>query len=419
MPRSILEILLEKKENLIYSSESQVYNSLKNSLERAMNCLNSIKGLRGFGGIDTFDEIERKLKTFKSDIETYISQLDKGGEKGKKWNDLEFQKIIKGKEEEIGGEKGLDKELSKLRISSLGSKDKFMKANSFFETAESLRSDAEGRVLKISQIRDSQIKSAEQRSTTDPLKSFIFDPDKMDIVAKKGKDTKTSSDPKKEEEEKKEIARKKNGLFYYLSMILGVTREEVKSAWASEDEKNLKMRKELLQKAVPFIEKVAGKDFDEENPGGDQEYMDTIMALSRYNPGYKNYKPDPKEEVEITKDEYTKIEGFAKGKKEKMTKKLDSILERHKGDGPVDKEITKKIGEAKSQLASVSAKTACDLDSRDALQTAKKDIEDKISKYGKYLDKKDVEDLEQIHKEIIGIFDYCYNEKYREKEEKK
>ena len=176
-----------------------------------------------------------------------------------------------------------------------------------------------------------------------------------------------------------------------------------------------KYRKELLIKAMPFIERVTQKDFDETNPLEDKEYIDYIMILGSYTPGYKNYKPDPKDEEvkeEITPEEYAVI-GEDIGEKQKEIKALIiAIKERHKTSSLIDKTITDEMEKAQKELESVEAKTACDVGSRKQLRDARVDLRQKIKDNKSVLKDEDITDLNKVADVIEYIFDYCDSKKY-------
>jgi hypothetical protein len=457
MPRSILEILLEKKNPpLVYPSESHVYNTLNILLDQVLNNLSALKAMRGFGGVEVFGKISEELKSFREGIESDIKDLDNGT---KKWNDPKFQESIGGKDGKGGKIKeivDLVEKLGEARINSLGEKDAFSKGNTFFETGESLVRSAEKKFLEIATIRDNQIKSAEQRSTTDLFSSNKFDTDKLDITAKKTDPSSGKNDKEKKEIEKQnDIIEETNkrlrmGLFYYLAMILSSTQSEIEKGWGNVEfkeekpakagetaaqkkarekeneeikkenekikpdiEKQRAKRLEYLQKALPFIESITGKDFDDKDPASDEIYMKTLMALASYTPGFKNYEPDIKEEnIKITGDQYKKISEKVGSDKKNMLDKLDLILKRHGKNDIKDTKIREKIEEAKKELEKVDPKTACDYESLKKLQEAKADIAEKIKEYGKHLEEDDKKDLEEISVIIDAIFDYCYSKEY-------
>ena len=226
-------------------------------------------------------------------------------------------------------------------------------------------------------------------------------------------------------------------MFYYLGSIVGQTQEEVKTKWGggddgeTEDPDPVKLQKqkdyrmELLTKAMPFIQKVTQKDFDEKNPFADKEYIKYIMVLGSYTPGYQNYKPDPEDKKgvnEITAEEKEKIkikmagDDGKGGKKGEIKKLIKQIKDRHSGNDAIDKEIVKQMTEAENELDSVDAETACDEASMDKLKDARQKLKEKVKDAPEgILQKDDISDLNSIADLIEKIFQYCNLESYRTK----
>ena len=447
MPRSLLEILLEKKDpkkSLPYPTQGQFNAELKNLDEICTRTLTELFGTEGFGGVNTFGAIRKSLK----DCQTILRKF-KEEYQDYPWEDptvqdklSEQRKIIMGdKPNEIGG---LLLDLQEARIESLGEGDSYRIANSYFETAESLRVSGTQRILKVASMRDKEIKVSRTRANTDITENNEINNKKYDITAKnippgeKPKDMSTTDWDKQKAEiaaankkRKEEAARLRMGIFSYLGMIVGETQANVKEKWGGELDKNLDpkdpdatqraYREELLVKAMPFIEKVTQQDFNEKDPINDKKYMNFLMILASYSPGYKNYKPDPKEKLvdnKITKEQREVI-GVEMGKRKgEIEALINSIKARHPGGG-IDKMITEEMEKAQEELKSVDAKTACDIDSKRKLLKAKVDLDQKVKDNGKVLKPEDIKDLGKVADIIDMIFEYCNGEKYIVKEEKK
>ena len=447
MPRSLLEILLEKKDpkkSLPYPTQGQFNAELKNLDEICTRTLTELFGTEGFGGVNTFGAIRKSLK----DCQTILRKF-KEEYQDYPWEDptvqdklSEQRKIIMGdKPNEIGG---LLLDLQEARIESLGEGDSYRIANSYFETAESLRVSGTQRILKVASMRDKEIKVSRSRANTDITENNEINNKKYDITAKnippgeKPKDMSTTDWDKQKAEiaaankkRKEEAARLRMGIFSYLGMIVGETQANVKEKWGGELDKNLDpkdpdatqraYREELLVKAMPFIEKVTQQDFNEKDPINDKKYMNFLMILASYSPGYKNYKPDPKEKLvdnKITKEQREVI-GVEMGKRKgEIEALINSIKARHPGGG-IDKMITEEMEKAQEELKSVDAKTACDIDSKRKLLKAKVDLDQKVKDNGKVLKPEDIKDLGKVADIIDMIFEYCNGEKYIVKEEKK
>jgi hypothetical protein len=446
MPRSLLEILLEKKDpkkSLPYPTRDQ-FNAQLSALEDI--CRSNLSGLyavEGFGGVNTFGTIRDQFKDCQNILKKYRLEW-----KDYPWNDPTVQKGLVTQKETIFK---LIKDLEKARIESLGEGDSYRIANTYFETGESLRVTGTQKILKIASMRDKELKVDRTKANTDITQNNEINKDKLDITAKKVPDRTVGEKPsgmsdddyaklqetiRKDNEKiaednikrKEEVARLRMGIFYYLGMIVGETQDEVKKKWgggkdgednASGTEKEY--RTELLVKAMPFIEKVTQKDFNEKDPLGDKEYMNYIMILGSYTPGYKNYKPDPKDkevEVEITKDQYAVIKGEMENRQKEINVLIDQIKARHTGSGPIDKAITAEMEEAQKDLKSVEPQTACDANSKAKLRDSREKLREKVNKNKDLLKKEDIEDLGKVA-EIIGeISNFCNGKKYI-KEDKK
>jgi hypothetical protein len=212
-------------------------------------------------------------------------------------------------------------------------------------------------------------------------------------------------------------------------MLLGETQEEVRKKWGSDEygetkddptKEEKKNRTEYLQKIVPFMERVTGKDFDDKNPGGDKELIKYIMVLGSYTPGYENYKADPEDKtakpVEISKEEKETIKKQMEGEKTKINVLIDTIIKNHNSNSAVDLEIVKQMKEAKVDLESVEPETACDINSMQKLNDSKSALRNKSRKYKSILTDVDIADLDKIANILDGIFNYCSKESYKTKQ---
>ena len=450
MPRSLLEILLEKKDPkkaLPYPTKDQFVTELKNLDEICTRNLIETFGVEGFGGVNTFGKIRADLKEHQATLRKFKEEYQ-----DYPWEDptvqnklLETRKKIMGEDPDKPG--GLLLDLQKARIDSLGEEDSYRIANTYFQTAESVRISGTQKILKISMMRDNEDKVDRARANTDITENNDINTAKYDIVAKKVpsrsmdrpadmsdadwaiEEAKRISDNKdiKEANEKRvaDVIRLRMGLFDYLATLTDVTREEVEKGWGIGENKNgedeptndqRKYRKKLLLAAMPLIEKVTGRDFDETgDPIEDKAYMDIIKVLASYSPGFKNYEPDPKEEVkevEITEGQYKVIKTEMGKRKKEINELIESIIANHPGTSMIDKIIKEEMEKAKSELESVEPETACDVNSKRKLEKAKKDLADKVSKNKGALNDKDIEDLDEVAKIIEGIFTYCKNKEY-------
>lgn len=416
MPRSLLNILLEKKDktDLPYPSETSFNLELENLESFCLSLLTELKGIESSGGLKLekdFDKAAKDLKENLEKIEKYKTEW-----KDNPWNDPSVQKSVR----EIRGEiQRIYSDLNKIRKNSLGDEDSFRIGNSYYEKAEALRIKATKKIFEVASLRDKEIKVDRQRSNTDLTEQNVVDKDKMDIVAKmdgpiegETKDQKTKRE-ERNEKRKKENAKLKQGMFHYLASILGETPKEVETKWGGESptEENKKYRKEIMVKAMTFIEKVTGKDYDENNPFGDENYMKDVMVISSYSPGYINTKDSPEEE-EGGEKKLTEEEKEAIGKKTDEIKgvikaQMGKIKERHKGEGIIDKKIKEEIEKSEKDLDSVDSKTACDISSRRKLKAAKSDLQSKIQEYKNLLKEEDLDNLKSISGEIDKVLDYC------------
>lgn len=450
MPRSLLEILLEKKDPkkaLPYPTKDQFVTELKNLDEICTRNLIETFGVEGFGGVNTFGKIRADLKEHQATLRKFKEEYQ-----DYPWEDptvqnklLDIRKKIMGEDPDKPG--GLLLDLQKARIDSLGEEDSYRIANTYFQTAESVRISGTQKILKISMMRDNEDKVDRARANTDITENNDINTAKYDIVAKKVpersmdrpadmsdanwaiEEAKRISDNKdiKEANEKRvaDVIRLRMGMFDYLATLTDVTREEVEKGWGIGENKNgedeptndqRKYRKKLLLAAMPLIEKVTGRDFDETgDPIEDKAYMDIIKVLASYSPGFKNYEPDPKEEVkevEITEGQYKVIKTEMGKRKKEINDLIESIIANHPGTSMIDKIIKGEMEQAKKELDSVEPETACDVNSKRKLEKAKKDLADKVSKNKGALNDKDIENLDEVAKIIEGIFSYCKNKEY-------
>jgi len=445
MPRSLLEILLEKKDpkkSLPYPTQGQFNAELKNLDEICTRTLIETFGTEGFGGVNTFGAIRKSLKDCQAILRKYKEEYQ-----DYPWEDptvqaelLKQKKIIMGDDPEKTG--GLLLDLQEARIESLGEEDSYRIANTYFETAESLRVTGTQRILKIASMRDKEIKVGRARANTDLTENNEINSKKYDITAKKigAEDSdrpKDMSDDdwkkrKKEIEEdnkkrKEEVARLRMGIFYYLGMIVGETQKDIKEKWGGGKDGEIApsdaergYRKELLVKAMPFIERVTEQDFNEKDPLADKKYMNFVMILASYSPGYKNYKPDPKDqvvEVKITDEQKAVIGTEMENRKAKIKALIDEIIGRNSGAG-IQKIVKEEMEKAQAELDSVDAKTACDINSQRKLSNAKAELDKKVNDNKGILDPKDIEDLGKVADIIDTIFGYCNNQEYTKGEKK-
>jgi hypothetical protein len=428
MPRSLLEILLEKKTELPIKSSDEFYTRLDDLEAFCMNIMSEVQGIKGSSG---FLEIE-SLGTLKSNIEDSLKTLRKYRDNWEeyRWNDpgvqdkiIEIEEQIKGEDPKVIG--GYIKDLADARIEALGKDDALRIGNTYFETAEALREKASQKIFSVASIRDKEIKVDKRLANSDIAEQNNFDSDKIDIVAKK-KEGATDEETKKIA---KENAKLKNGLFYFLGMILGQTKEEVKTNWGGVEmkdgvevsvdptQKQKDYRKEVLAKAVPYIESITKKDYDEKNPYLDKQYMSDVMILASYTPEYKNYEPDPEEseeEVVITDAEYKVIEKEMKAKKDEIIALLNKLKASNSGSGAKQEKITEMADLAIKELNLVEDKTACSSYSMSKLRASKKEMETNVGLYANLLDKeKDLAPINEIGIIIDKIIAYCRGKNYK------
>jgi len=451
MPRSLLEILLEKKDpkkTLPYPTKDQFIAELDNLNTICTSTLSETFGIEGFGGVNTFAKIRADLKKYQTTLRKYKEEYQ-----DYPWEDPTVQAKLKEIRENIMGTDpdkpgGLLLALQKARIDSLGEEDSYRIANTYFETAESLRVTGTQRILKIAIMRDNEKKVDRARANTDITENNEINQEKYDIVAKKVplrstdkpadmseadwaiEEVKIEADNeairKANDKREEDVIRLRIGMFDYLATLTKVTKKEVEDGWGkgtedpSDDQRAY--RKKLLLVAMPFIEKITERDFDEKgDPMKDTAYMNLIQVLASYSPGYKNYEPDPKEkvaEVEITKDQKAVIGEVMVERKKEITGLIKLIIDNHTGNTMIDKIIREEMEKAQKELNSVAPETACDVNSIEKLEEAKKKLADKVSKNKGVLTDKDIEDLNKVANIIKGIFSYCENKEYTKGEKK-
>lgn len=458
MPRSLLEILLEKKDpkkSLPYPTRDQFNMELENLIGICVKTLSGLAAIENFGGVEAFGTIREDLKSCRDKLMKYKDEW-----KDYPWNDPVVQQKVVDLKIKIAGDKpdeigGILLDLKNARVESLGEGDSYKIANTYFETAESMRVRGTQKILRIASMRDKEIRLDRSRSNTDLTENNEINSEKVDITAKKGQtreipktkpsDSKMTDDEwaahvkqleednakteKDYEERRKKTAKLRMGMFYYIGMLLGETQKEVREKWGSDEygetkddptDEEKKNRTEYLQKIVPFMERVTGKDFDDKNPGGDKELIKYIMVLGSYTPGYENYKADPEDKtakpVEISKEEKETIKKQMEGEKTKINDLIDSIIKRHNTSGAVDLEIVKQMKEAKADLASVEPETACDTNSMEKLNDSKSALRNKSRKYKSILTDEDIADLDSIANILDSIFQYCSLESYKPKQ---
>ena len=188
MPRSLLEILLEKKSELPIKSSDEFYTRLDDLEAFCMNIMSEVQGIKGSSG---FLELE-SLGTLKSNIEDSLKTLRKYRDNWEeyRWNDpgvqdkiIEIEEQIKGEDPKVIG--GYIKDLADARIEALGKDDALRIGNTYFETAEALREKASQKIFSVASIRDKEIKVDKRLANSDIAEQNNFDSDKIDIVAKK------------------------------------------------------------------------------------------------------------------------------------------------------------------------------------------------------------------------------------------
>jgi len=464
MPRSLLEILLEKKDpkkSLPYPTESQFYAELDYLDGWCTETLTATFSTENQGGLNValFKQVRNGIKTCQATLRKYKKESQ-----DYPWEDPTVQEELVSIRKKINGDNpdevgGFILDLQKGRIQSLGEGDSYRIANTYFQTAESLRVSGTQKILKIASMRYKEGVMDRSRANTDLTENNEVNKKKLDITAKKvaervpsdkGKMTddqfaqykKTIDEDNKKikeanEKRKKEAIKLRRGIFDYLgTIVLGESPAEVAEKWGGEigsdsepsdpNDVQRKYRIELLTKAMPFIEKVTQRNFNEDDPFGDEDYMKLIMILASYSPGYKNYEPDPKDKVEvkkITPEEYKVIGEEMKKRQREINDLIDQIKAKHTGNGVIDEIITKEMEKAQAELGGVDPATACDVNSKKKLDLAREDLKKKIEKYGNddnVLNKEDKEDLRKIADIIENIFNYCDLEEYaKPKEDKK
>ena len=287
---------------------------------------------------------------------------------------------------------------------------------------------------------DKETKSRKRRQNTDIMEIAVFDSNLADITAKKGegvtrKTGETDDDFKKRQEaqikEREEsVARFKEGIFQYAAGCLGETAAEIKAKWnKGSDEESVKYRNELLIKIIPYLESITDKDYSiakKGDPFGDKQFMADLEILAKYTPNYSNYEyKDGGASIVITAEDRKVIEEYMVGKdgkggmKEKLKAKISEIKKNNSGATPKQKKMMEEMVSAESELEKVKGGDACDIESRNLLDSAKSEMNSKIEQYKQYLTDQDKKDMEEISKLIGQIESYCTSEKFREKKDKK
>jgi hypothetical protein len=154
--------------------------------------------------------------------------------------------------------------------------------------------------------------------------------------------------------------------------------------------------------------------------------MADLEILARYTPNYSNFEyKDGGASIVITDDDRKKIAEYMVGKdgksgmKGKLKDKIAAIRKNNSGATPKQKKMTEEMASAESELEKVKGGDACDIESRNLLDSAKADMNSKIEQYKQYLTDQDKADMEEISKLIGQIESYCTSEKYREKSPEK
>ena len=249
MPRSLLEILLEKKDpkkSLPYPTREQFNAELNNLDTICTSTLTEAFGLQGFGGVNTFDGIAEKIKKCQATLRKYKKEYQ-----DYPWEDPMVQDELKRIRERLVGTNpdeigGLLLDLQEARIESLGEEDSYRIANTYFETADSLRVSATQKILKIATMRDNEKKVDRARANTDLTENNEINKEKYDITAKKVGSA-DSDRPKgisnadwekrkaeieaDNEKRREDVIRLRKGIFYYLANLLGELESDVEEKW--------------------------------------------------------------------------------------------------------------------------------------------------------------------------------------------
>jgi hypothetical protein len=435
-----------------FSSSDQFYAEVEGLIDLCNNIVTSeLSAIEAFGGLNT-----SKLKEIKKEFIDHSEKLRSYKDEWEKypWNDPSVQGDLSIIGDKI---KDLQEQFAKAKQFALGKDEAYRIANKYFETAEDLRKRATEKILSMASMRSKEIEADRQRANTDITRTNELDNDKIDIVAKKENipDNESSEDKSNREsrDKKREIEAKrvKAGMFYYLSTILGETQNEFKSKWNPDfdikskadfsndkefdDWKKKKVkgadgsektneewsklirgyRNDLLKLAIPFMEKITGRDYNEKDPFSDKQYISDLMVLGSYTPGYKNYKPEKQAPTQNpSEEEKNSIKAEVDKIKKTIQEKISTIENNNSGNGLKESKIREELGKAKKDLDLVDSSSACDIESFKSLSKGKRDLEGKIKTYKRILDpEKDVKPMEEILKKIEEILDYCESQEYK------
>jgi hypothetical protein len=423
MPKPITYILLEKKEELEFNYES-FYNLIDNLEATLNNIIIDIKGIKSVGseifGSSSLDSLEKTCNKYLEKIRKW-----KGDQKKYSWSDPKIQNEIKEIRKEILEESKNIKEIKeKGREEILGKNDSLRGANSYFDTAETLRQRATAKLLEVSTIRSQEIKVSKMQDNTDLLAANKFDTATIDLVAKKGEKRANEKDndyEKRMKDETEQNSRIRAGMFSYLANILGVTATEIEDKWTKGEEKDkVAARKYYLKAALSFIESVTGRTYDKNAPWEDESYLNELKSLSTYSPGFKNYKPrkEDKKSEGITKEEKKVIAEAAKPIVDEIKKTLGDLVKANQGKTLKEKAVLDEVTNNENKINNVDLGTCCDIAVMDSLYRTKGEIEKNIEANSKFLKKVDKELLSKVIDQIGIMMDYCNDKKYRKKEGK-
>jgi hypothetical protein len=440
MPRSFFEILLEKKNKLIYNSEDEynrILNSLTDSYLSLLRRLVAVEKNSVLSAKDDVDSIKGEIKGDLDILQKYSSDREKY-----RWNDPSVQEEIKKisdklKEDEKKSNSILDK-INDINAELLGEDGSLRKANSFFETAYSLMVKGGQKIYEVASLTNKENEGKKRRSNTDIMEVTTFDTDLADIVAKKdnisqgaGESDSDFEKRKKDQEEKNkerdkkrddEVARLKTGIFAVLAGILGESSADIDEKWNKDKtNKGAEYRNEILKKAIPYMRNITGKKYEkaEGNPFSDEEYMKDISILGTYTPAYQDFTPpkEGEEDMPISDEEKEEIAKYmgdgSKGKSKEILELMAKVEEDNKGVGPKQKAVREEIEKAKLELKGVNPGDACNFENRTALTNAKNDMQKKISSNKDILSKEDIDNFNAIMVKLEEIEAYCNRKRYR------
>lgn len=437
MPRSFFEILAEKKNNLYYKTQDEFDRKASALTLNFINFLGQIESVKASSvfASEGLENIEKDIRKDLVELRKFDSDKDKY-----RWNDPSVQEKIEEFEKKlnkaIDDSENIQKKINDEKIELLGDNGSLRIANTFFETAESLTAKGNQKIFAIASLDDKETKSRKRRQNTDVMEIAVFDSKLADITAKKGegvvrKTGETDDDFKKRQdaqtkERDESVARFKEGIFQYAAGCLGESSAEIKAKWNKGNTgEDVKYRNELLIKIIPYLESITDKNYavaKKGDPFGDRQFMADLEILARYTPNYSNYEyKDGGASIVITDADRKKIEIYMVGEdgkggmKGKLKAKITEIKKNNSGATPKQKKMTEEMDSAESELEKVKGGDACDIESRNLLDSAKADMNSKIEQYKQYLTDKDKADMEEISKLIGQIESYCTSEKYREK----